>query len=57
MHLVRGNVLMRLDRRHEAVGEFGIFVKEAPGDPRGERLQGIMAMVQQAALEMSSARP
>jgi tetratricopeptide (TPR) repeat protein len=57
VHLVRGNVLMRLDRCREAVDEYGIFVREAPGDLRGERLQGIMATVQQAALETSSARP
>jgi hypothetical protein len=56
VHLVRGNVLMRLERRLEAIGEFSIFVREAPGDPRGERIQRIMATVQQAALQTNSAR-
>jgi tetratricopeptide (TPR) repeat protein len=40
-HLVRGNVLMRLGRRPEAVEEFDTFVREAPNDPRGEQIQRI----------------
>lgn len=37
-HLVRGNVLMRLGRKPEAVEEFSAFMLEAPSDPRGEQI-------------------
>jgi hypothetical protein len=40
-HLVRGNVLMQLGRRPEAAEEFSAFMREAPGDPRGEQIQHI----------------
>jgi tetratricopeptide (TPR) repeat protein len=40
-HLVRGNVLMRLGRKPEAVEEFSAFMREAPGDSRGEQIQRI----------------
>jgi len=42
-HLVRGNVLMRLQRRQEALEEFGAFLREAPKDPRGEQIRRIGA--------------
>jgi regulator of sirC expression with transglutaminase-like and TPR domain len=42
-HLVRANVLMRLERRQEAVEEFGAFLREAPKDPRGEQIRRIVA--------------
>jgi tetratricopeptide (TPR) repeat protein len=42
-HLVRGNVLMRLQRRQEALEEFGAFLREAPKDPRGEQIRRIVA--------------
>jgi tetratricopeptide (TPR) repeat protein len=43
VHLVRGNVLMRLGRRQEAVEDFEAFLREAPGDARGEQIRGIVA--------------
>ena len=57
VHLVRANVLMRLERRQEAVGEFRIFVTEAPADPRGERVQQIVATIPQAALQTDFVQP
>jgi Tfp pilus assembly protein PilF len=43
VHLVRGDVLMRLERRQEAAEEFRVFLKEAPNDPRNEEIQRIVA--------------
>lgn len=43
VHLVRGNVLMRLGRSHEGAGEFLIFVSEAPGDARSGKIRDIIA--------------
>jgi tetratricopeptide (TPR) repeat protein len=43
VHLVRGNVLMNLARRKEAVEEFTLFLQEAPFDPRSQRLRRICA--------------
>jgi tetratricopeptide (TPR) repeat protein len=43
VHLVRGNVLMNLARRKEAVEEFTLFLREAPIDPRSERVRRICA--------------
>ncbi len=48
VHLVRGDVLMRLDRRAEAVEEFDVFLKEAPDDPRREQIQRIIASERRA---------
>lgn len=42
VHLVRGNVLMSLERRQEASEEFATFVREAPTDPRAGHLAGIV---------------
>lgn len=41
VHLVRGNVLMNLARRDEAVEEFRLFLREAPFDPRSEQVRQI----------------
>jgi tetratricopeptide (TPR) repeat protein len=49
VHLVRGNVLMRLARRPEAVKEFEIFLSEAPKDPRAEQIKQIVENGQQSA--------
>jgi len=57
VHLVRGNVLMHLDRRQEALGEFDMFVREAPSDSRGDRIQQIVAAVRQAASQTNSVQP
>jgi tetratricopeptide (TPR) repeat protein len=43
VHLVRGDVLMRLGRRQEATEQFLAFLQEAPGDPRREQIQRIIA--------------
>jgi tetratricopeptide (TPR) repeat protein len=43
VHLVRGNVLMSLDRGPEAREEFRIFLREAPSDPRAEQVIRIVA--------------
>jgi tetratricopeptide (TPR) repeat protein len=43
VHLVRGNVLMGLDRSEEAVDEFGIFLKEAPSDSRTGQIRALIA--------------
>jgi tetratricopeptide (TPR) repeat protein len=43
VHLVRGNVLMNLARRKEAVEEFTLFLREAPVDPRSEQVRRICA--------------
>lgn len=53
VHLVRGNVLMRLDRGQEAAEQFGLFISEAPGDPRKEQIKRIIAM--ELAAEQQSA--
>jgi tetratricopeptide (TPR) repeat protein len=45
VHLVRGNVLMRLGRRQEASREFALFLGEAPNDPRRQQIQQIIAAV------------
>jgi hypothetical protein len=34
---------MRLQRRQEALEEFGAFLREAPKDPRGEQIRRIGA--------------
>lgn len=45
IHLVRGDVLMRLGRNHEGAAEFATFLNEAPGDPRGGQIKQIVARV------------
>jgi tetratricopeptide (TPR) repeat protein len=50
VHLVRGNVLMRLERRPEAVEEFEIFLGQAPKDPRTEQIKLIVESARQSAL-------
>lgn len=49
VHLVRGNVLMRLGRGHEGAAEFFTFLKEAPHDPRAEKIRKIIAGLTSAA--------
>jgi tetratricopeptide (TPR) repeat protein len=43
IHLVRGNVLMMLGRQTEGADEFMDFLRQAPGDPRGESIRQILA--------------
>jgi len=42
VHLVRANILMRLNRGEEAMVEFRQFLREAPGDPRSEQVVRIV---------------
>lgn len=46
VHLVRGKVLMGLDRNSEGVDELKIFLKEAPFDSRNDRIRDIIAAAQ-----------
>jgi predicted RNA polymerase sigma factor len=41
-HLVRANILQRLDRSREAAEEFRQFLREAPNDPRNEQVKRIV---------------
>ena len=43
VHLVRGNILMRLGRDNESAQEFALFLREAPHDPRSPVIQQIIA--------------
>ena len=43
VHLVRGQVLMSLTRNQDAAEEFGLFLQQAPSDPRSEKIQAILA--------------
>ncbi len=43
VHLVRGNVLLRLDRRQEAMDQFRTFLEEAPGDPRTKQIERLIS--------------
>jgi tetratricopeptide (TPR) repeat protein len=45
VHLVRANVLARLNRAQEAAEEFERFLQQAPDDPRSERVKRIVAQV------------
>jgi tetratricopeptide (TPR) repeat protein len=49
VHLVRGNVLMGLDRSAEAADEFEIFLKEAPSDSRTEQIRAVVAAARKTA--------
>jgi protein O-GlcNAc transferase len=42
VHLVRANLLVRLNRGEEAIQEFKEFLREAPHDPRREQVERIM---------------
>jgi tetratricopeptide (TPR) repeat protein len=46
VHLVRADVLMQLERTGEAAEEFNLFMKQAPNDPRDERIRQIVAQAQ-----------
>jgi len=43
VHLLRGNVFMRLGRTHEAASEFLLFIEEAPHDHRVGAIKQIIA--------------
>jgi tetratricopeptide (TPR) repeat protein len=42
VHLVRGNLLINLERINEAREEFKAFIREAPEDPRCEQINRIL---------------
>lgn len=42
VHLVRGNILMRLGRSYEGAAELSTFVQEAPRDPRAGKIKEII---------------
>lgn len=44
VHLVRGNILMRLGRNDESAQEFALFLREAPYDPRAAVIRQIIAL-------------
>ncbi len=56
VHLVRANVLTRLNREQEAAGEFERFLQQAPEDPRGEQVRRIVARVA-GVVPSSTVRP
>ena len=45
VHLVRANVLARLNRAQEAAGEFNRFLQQVPDDPRSDQVRRIVARV------------
>ncbi len=45
VHLIRGNILMRLGRRQEGASEFSVFLKLAPNDPRTPRIKEIVSVL------------
>jgi tetratricopeptide (TPR) repeat protein len=49
VHLVRGNVLMGLDRSAEAADELEIFLKEAPSDSRTKQIRALVAVARKSA--------
>jgi len=57
VHLVRANILQRLDRSQEAAEEFGQFLRQAPNDPRSEQVKRIIADSTQRATALPSFQP
>jgi len=57
VHLVRANILQRLDRSQEAAEQFSQFLREAPNDPRGEQIKRIVASSTAVAIPWPSFRP
>jgi tetratricopeptide (TPR) repeat protein len=53
VHLVRANTLVSLTRREEAAQEFGLFLKEAPGDRRSDQIRRIVAGINHPATPAS----
>jgi tetratricopeptide (TPR) repeat protein len=57
VHLVRANILQRLDRSREAAEEFSHFVREAPNDPRSEQVRRIASASTERATAFPSFQP
>jgi tetratricopeptide (TPR) repeat protein len=54
VHLVRANTLAGLTRGEEAAREFGLFLKEAPGDRRSGQIRRIVAGIDEPVPAASS---
>ena len=57
VHLVRANILQRLDRSQEAAEEFSQFLREAPNDPRSEQVKRIVGSSTERATVFLSFKP
>lgn len=57
VHLVRANILQRLDRTPEAAEEFSQFLREAPNDPRSEQVKRIVNHSTERATASASFQP
>jgi tetratricopeptide (TPR) repeat protein len=57
VHLVRANILQRLDRSPEAAEEFSQFLREAPNDPRSEQVKRIVGSSTERATAFPSFKP
>jgi tetratricopeptide (TPR) repeat protein len=57
VHLVRANILQRLDRSLEAAEEFSQFLREAPNDPRSEQVKRIVDSSTERATVFPSFKP
>jgi tetratricopeptide (TPR) repeat protein len=57
VHLVRANVLVRLQRGHEAADEFTRFLQEAPDDARSAPVKQIVANISSAPDSSFSLHP
>jgi tetratricopeptide (TPR) repeat protein len=57
VHLVRANILQRLNRSQEAAEQFSQFLREAPNDPRSEQIKRIVASSTAVAIPWPSFRP
>ncbi len=49
VHLVRANILVRLNRKPEAVQEFAAFLEESPHDSRNARIQEIVREIAESS--------
>jgi len=52
VHLVRANLLMRLGRPQEAAQQFAVFLREVPGDSRGDQIRQILLRVPSASSQL-----
>jgi tetratricopeptide (TPR) repeat protein len=57
VHLVRANILQRLDRGQEAAEQFSQFLREARNDPRSEEVKRIVASSTAVAIPRLSFHP
>jgi tetratricopeptide (TPR) repeat protein len=57
VHLVRADILQRLDRGQEAAEQFSQFLREAPNDPRSDQIKRIVASSTAVAIPQPSFQP